>query len=89
MVRSIDFSRCFRHGFAAWRTTFVVGVAAAALVGCGVDRTGLEKVSLPDDAGNHPGNGDAGVGGGHGGNGSGGAPLGTGGAGAGGTGGNS
>ena len=61
MVRSIDFSRCFRHGFTAWRTTFVVGVAAAALGGCGVDRTGLEKITVPDDAGNHPGNGDAAV----------------------------
>jgi hypothetical protein len=83
MVRSTDFSRRFRHCLAAWRTTFVVGVAAAAVLGgCGVDRTGLEAVTLPDGAGDHPGNGDAAVGGG-----SGGAPLGTGGAGGGGMGG--
>ena len=36
------FRRRFRHCFASVAATFVVGVVALALGGCGVDRTGLD-----------------------------------------------
>jgi hypothetical protein len=85
MVSITKFSRRFRHCFAAWPATLALGAAALALGGCGVDRTGLEMVLVPDDAGT-VGRGDAiviGAAGGHGGGvgGSGGSILGSGGAG--------
>ncbi len=80
MVRSSDFSRRFRHCFAAWPAAYVVGVVALALGGCGLDRSGLENALIGD--GGSRGNDAAAdrIGGGAGGNGgSGGSIVATGG----------
>ncbi len=42
------YARCAR----LWSAACALGVAVAAVGGCGVDRTGLQQVQLPDDAGN-------------------------------------
>jgi hypothetical protein len=41
-------ARCAR----LWWAACALGVAVVAIGGCGVDRTGLQQVQLPDDAGN-------------------------------------
>ena len=81
MVRSTDFSRWFRHCFAAWPATFVVGVVALEVSGCGLDRSGLEQLQVPDSGSN--GDRSVGAAGGHVGadGGTGGSIAGTGGAG--------